>query len=265
MLRKINHEKVDVPVFAGAGETRPVKGSNLFDELYCNVFLCAKKRSGKTSVIYTMLKRCCGRDTKVIAFVSTLHKDSSWTAIQKMLKDRHIYFEGYTSIFDDQGQDILATFMKGEEMPPEVEDKEAPKAKLNIFDNNDKDEPQKEKKTKYVAPEYIIILDDLSNELHTPSVTALLKKNRHLKCRVVLSSQWINDLVPAARKQLDYVLLFKGQSFQKLEEIFRDVDVSVPFDTFVKHYQIATQKNYYFLYIDVRGDTFRINFDTQIE
>lgn len=264
MLRKLNNEKVEVPALIGCGESRPVKGGALFPELYSNIFLCAKKRSGKTSVIYTMLKRCCGKDTKVIAFVSTLHKDNSWLAIQDMLKKQHIYFEGYTSLFDDKGQDILDTFMKGEELPPENDDK-AVAIGLSIKDNNDKnEEATQERKSKYVAPEFIIIIDDLSNELHTPSVTALLKKNRHLRCRVVLSSQWLNDLVPAARKQCDYVLLFGGHSVPKLEEIYRDVDISVPFETFVQYYQKATHTQFSFLYIDVRGDKFRINFSVQI-
>jgi hypothetical protein len=75
----------------------------------------------------------------------------------------------------------------------------------------------------------------------------------------------VNDLLPAARKQLEYVLLFKGHQQKKIDEICRDVDVHVPRDEFYELYKFATEKPFSFLYVDVRGGTFRRNFNELIE
>jgi hypothetical protein len=37
-------------------DTRPIKGFDLIQELYANIFLCARKKSGKTSVIFKLIK-----------------------------------------------------------------------------------------------------------------------------------------------------------------------------------------------------------------
>lgn len=113
----------------------------------------------------------------------------------------------------------------------------------------------------YLAPEYILIFDDLSSELKTPSIIALLKKNRHYKLKVILSSQYLNDLKPESIKQMDYILLFKGQTAEKLEKVIRDGDLSINFETLKRIYDEATEQPFSFLYIDVRNNQFRKCFD----
>jgi len=95
---------------------------------------------------------------------------------------------------------------------------------------------KKSKKSKYRAPEYIIIFDDLSSELKSKSLTSLLKFNRHFKAKLIISSQWIHDLLPESRKQIDLFLIFKGFPDKKLIEIYKDCDSGVPFETFLKVY-----------------------------
>ena len=133
----------------------------------------------------------------------------------------------------------------------------------NPLDSDSEDEV--ERKPKYRSPEYLIILDDLSTELKSTSVTALLKKNRHFKAKIILSSQYLNDLLPAARKQLDYAILFRGHSEKKIAEIHRDLDVSIPVEEFYRVYKFATEEPYSFLYVDTVSGTFRRNFNTLIE
>ena len=48
---------------------------------------------------------------------------------------------------------------------------------------------KKHKKCEYQAPEYIIIFDDLSSELKSQSLLTLLRKNRHFKTKLIISSQ----------------------------------------------------------------------------
>jgi hypothetical protein len=259
--KKINNEVVkEVPLLAEKDE-RPIKGSALFPEIYANVFLCSKKKSGKTSTIYTILKRCCGPKTKIIAFCSTLNKDPSWETIQAWAEHKGLPFAGHTSLKDEDGTDLLQDLVKG------LEERQLPaeKAPRNILDSDDEEEEAKERPAKYRSPEYIIVIDDLSNELKSTSITALLKKNRHFRAKILLSSQYLNDLLPAARKQLDYFILFRGHPRQKIEEIHRDADVSIPVDEFYDVYKFATEEPFSFLYIDCTTGTFRRNFNTEIE
>ena len=51
-----------------------------------------------------------------------------------------------------------------------------------------KEEPKKQRKSKYRAP-------DLSTELKSRSLLALLKKNRHYRSKLIISSQWLHDLL----------------------------------------------------------------------
>ena len=256
-VQKINNEVVrEVPLLEEKDE-RPIKGSNLFAEIYANIFLCAKKKSGKTSVIYKTLKKCCGTKTKVVAFCSTLYKDPSWATIQAWAKHKGIPFVGYTSLKNDDGTDLL------DQLIQELQQQE-PKPEDRIKSILDDEEEEKEKPPKYRSPEYVIVLDDLANELKSTSITTLLKKNRHFRCKILLSSQYLNDLLPSARKQLDYFILFRGHPRSKIDEIHRDADVSIPADQFHQVYKFATQEPYSFLYVDCTLGTFRRNFNTLI-
>ena len=122
---------------------------------------------------------------------------------------------------------------------------------------------KKQRKSKHRAPEYIIVFDDLSTELKSRSLLDLLKKNRHYKTKLIISSQWIHDLLPESRKQIDLFLIFKGFPEQKMKEIYKDCDSSIPFETFIEVYKKATENQHSFMYIDTRSDTFRCCFDKQ--
>ena len=286
-LKKINNEKVK-KIHLPKVDTRPIRGYNVCPELYSNVYFCARKKSGKTSALFKMLKACMGKDTKLVVFCSTVYKDPNWIEIRRYFENLDIDVEIHTSIRDD-GEDQLLKFVEelnedainkeGDELDePEVE-KVNPNSCDNILQRlrnmnsnprifveekeEEQDKPKKKRKSKYQAPEYIIVFDDLADELKTPSLFTLLKKNRHYKTKIIISSQWINDLFPQSRKQLDLIMLFKGFNEKKLEEIHKDCDTRVPLETFLKIYKIATKKPFSFLYIDTRSDTFRRNFNRE--
>jgi hypothetical protein len=123
--------------FHGDNDDRPVKGEKLFPEAYGNIFLCAKKKSGKTVVISKIIKECCGKNTKVVAFVSTIHKDPSWIAIKRWCDKHSIPFEGYQDIFED-GEDVLQGFLDdiGQEGPEEdIDDDKLEDDKHNTWDD----------------------------------------------------------------------------------------------------------------------------------
>ena len=274
--KKINNVKVKKVQLNEVEDHRPVKGADLFEEIYANIFLCAKKKSGKTSTIYKIVKECLGKKTKVIAFVSTLHKDATWNAIRKYVECKGNEFIGHTSLKED-GEDLLDKLVNEleEEAETEYEDnsiderlKRLEKKLCPVLcdgDSDNEEKVKKERKEKYRSPEYIILLDDLSSELKSKSLVSLLKKNRHFKAKIIVSSQYLNDMLPESRKQQDYFLIFRGQPKKKLEEIRRDADVGLDEEEFRDVYHFATEERYSFLYIDTQQNTYRRNFNYLIQ
>lgn len=112
-------------------------------------------------------------------------------------------------------------------------------------------------KKPYITPEVIIVTDDLSNELKTPSLRSFFKRNRHYRCLNIVSTQWVMDLLPESLKQFDYLLLFKGQTREKLEKVKGDADLAIDIDRFEAIYKSATSAPYSFLYIDTQNEIYR--------
>ena len=119
------------------------------------------------------------------------------------------------------------------------------------------------KKCVYQAPEYIIIFHDLSIEQKSQSLSTLLKKNRHFETKLLISSQWVHDLLPESRKQLDLFMVFKGFPDAKLGEIYKDCDSAIPFETFCKICKKATKHPFSFMYMNPRSDSYRKNCSEQ--
>lgn len=362
---------------------REVLGKELFPEPYANIFLCARKKSGKTTVLYNILKHCTDKRTKVICFASTVYKDKQWLRIADHLRKQGVEFEGHMSIFDNQtGENIVERIINGykeeseqrmmrqkikereaakreEEKEREKEEKKKRKRStqykyneeymdedmvermkyalhsavkrrrlvnpiLNefttvvdaanedfcLFEPDDKDHNaieqemerafagsnriyecreqalidqlnddetphvlengdvaigdqvlSSEKASLTKVAKIVFIFDDVSNELFNKHIAQLLKTNRHYLAKVILSSQYVQDLAPSSRKQIDYWLLFGGHSVDKLEIIHRDCDTRLPFNKFVELYKKITSEPYTFLLIDVAEDGYRKNFD----
>lgn len=255
--KKINDEKVE-PVIMPKVNPKKILGYALFPEIYANIFLCARKKSGKTSAIFKILKSCVGKYTKLIMFASTITKDATLIHIVDYFKKKKNIVETYTSIKEGK-VDFLKEIIDSMKNENEQENEEEINY-ISILENNDKKKMKKDKKSR-LAPEIVFVFDDLGSDLKTPSIDQLLKTNRHFKCKVILSSQYIHDLSPQSRRQLDYALLFGGHSLEKLEIIYKDLDLAVPLQDFIELYKEATKVKYSFLYIDVKENTYRENFD----
>lgn len=97
---KINSEVVK-PIRTNRSEDhRPIKGGKLFDQVAPNVFLCARKNSGKSTVIKKIVSTCCGKNTRIIVFCSTLHTDPIWKDIRRWCHKYGIRFLGMDGIKD---------------------------------------------------------------------------------------------------------------------------------------------------------------------
>jgi hypothetical protein len=151
----------------------------------------------------------------------------------------------------ESDQDDLPLFGKGGQPPAAWEKK--------MFSN--RHQTSLVAKDPYQSPEYLLVFDDLSTELKDPSFTSLVKKNRHYKVKTITSTQWVHDVRPDALKQMDYILLFKGFTDDKLEKIIRDGALGVDFARLNQLYNHAVKEPFNFLYIDTRHDGFRKNFN----
>lgn len=274
-ITKINREVVK-PIKHTVIRKELVKGNKLFDEPFSNIFLCAKKKSGKTNTIFKILKECMGRDTNLIVFSSTVNKDSNWIHIVKHFKKKGNNIVTFTSIKEGKDnvlQDLINTFDDPDKNDDSDTEDNLEKPKLLIKCGNirfagrefvDEDNNEYKTKSKTISPDHILVFDDLSNELRNPILNHLLKTNRHYKMKIILSSQYVHDIAPEAWRQIDYVILFGGHSRSKLEQLHKRLDMSTPFELFHKMYKSATEKKFNFLYVDTINEIFRINFNKQI-
>lgn len=264
-LTKINNDIVKPIKLEVKDINKPILGSQLFSEIYANICIISKKKTGKTTIVYNVIKKCANSNTKIIVFSSTFYKDKSFDSIRDFCNKHNIYLESHTSLKDDNGEDILEKMIKELENEVKEDDEKEEKTKdkkvINLFDDSDSEEEEvKPKKYKYRSPEYLFVFDDLSNELKAKSINMFLKKNRHFKSKVIIATQYIHDLKPEALKQMDYFLLLRGHSDDKLEQFYKHADLSIDFDIFKKLYKNATD-SYNFLYIDNNNQLFRKNFD----
>jgi hypothetical protein len=80
----------------------------------------------------------------------------------------------------------------------------------------------------------------------------------------IISSQYLNDLNRPALRNLDYMIMFKGQDDEKLELIHRSLDLGISLEDFMQLYHYGVSTPYSFLYIDIRNDEYRKNFNEKI-
>ena len=87
-LQQIN-DKIVNKIPLPEEDTRPIKGFDVCPEVFSNIFLCAKKRSGKTSALFKVLKECATKKTVIVVFCSTLYKDPNWIQIRVLWEEEN--------------------------------------------------------------------------------------------------------------------------------------------------------------------------------
>lgn len=267
-IKKINKLKV-VPINTPKIPPEKIKGYDMFPEIYSNIFLLGKRRHGKTNTIFTILKNCCNKSTRIVVFCSTAYNDASWKHIREYFKSKGNDIEIHTAVKED-GEDVLNNLV--EELKQNEIDKEIAlskpkerKIKFIKFEDSSDDEEDKPKKEKKEAPEIIIVFDDMSKQLRSDAVFTLMKKNRHFKSKLILSSQAYKDLHPDSRENLDYMLIFGDTPEADLQEVLKDTKLKISWKLFNEIYNNAVSKKYSFLYCDIINNSFRKGFNKLYE
>ena len=274
---------------------KPFKHAGMFGSKYPSVFLVAKKNSGKTMLLYNILKNAIDKHTELIIFCSTHTFDETYKSMINYFKKKGVKIRAFHSIYTEVelnrpklGPKYLKINMlrqimneiKNESEPEEPSelDEEAQEEKVSndymtelMFGVRPK--PKKppnrsklgpKKKSKFQTPRYCFVFDDISRELKDLSVPAFLKVHRHYKAMSIISSQYPKDLELSGRKQIDDWILFKGHSADKLESIHKDADVEIEFDEFNNIYHHAVKPDYSWLHVDTRKNKLTQRFDGQV-
>lgn len=255
-------------------EGKPIRNEAMSSELYSNMLLVARKKSGKTNIIFNYVRKSVGANTKVYVFASTWYRDATYKELRRYLEKKNIFVQGFTSLMEGR-QNLLKQILDEASKEEEKEDAEEEQQEeqkeddwkercLSSIFSTQKEEQKEEKKVKkekYVSPEMIIVLDDLHSEMKSSVISGLVTRNRHYKCKVIMSTQYTNMVPPQVWSNLDIVLLGHSLPMEKLELIHNRLDLTTPEEEFMDLYKKATSKPFSFLYIDVNKEQFRRNFN----
>jgi len=248
-----------------------IKGGQIIADPYSTIFLCASRKSGKTNVIGKILLECSDKNTVLWIFSPTVAIDDTWKSIMKQLESKNRIVNIFNDIIEDR-IDQLDTIihnliLENDDTPKPKQDENVNKLTKVKFGLDESEKEKKEYKPKKLAPKRIFIFDDLSHSIKSSkSFYKLLKNGRHLKAMVIASFQYSNDLQPSGWKQAQYVIVFKSFSKEKLEALYRHLDLTIPYDVFVQLYEyIVNSGRWDFLYINVKDAKFRKNFNKEIE
>lgn len=273
----MNIERVNNSIYVlpklGSGQPIKWKGKNLLDVRYWVMSILAKRRSGKTTLIFNLIKNFCTKKTIVIFFVPTFMKDDTYQSIRDYLNEKDISYINYSSIKED-GVNNIEAFMEANKGQEDIEDEKEEEKVDNLSSVCNFGESPKEKtkaKRKPIPPEYLIIFDDISSELRDKSVSVLCKNSRHFKCKIILSSQSIIDLNPSTHAQVDYCALFKDFNEDSLEKIYQKLEPNISYEEFKEIYHEVTGTKMKghphlnnFLLIDRANQEYRVNLNSKL-
>lgn len=290
--RKKDIIKVKPPLIKGSGKELPLKGSELIDQQYCNVFLAAVTKSGKTVTISHVLRNVIDKRTRVVIFAHTADIDKTYVHLIKWLKKHNIDHVVYKNLVDGKVNNLqnelnLIEQKHSKEKEKDDDDEDSPSKQTNVmgvtvpnsiyqaWTNEDikkfmakqneqqkpKEKKEKENKYKDRVPENVFILDDLSKRsLRSSDLVNLLKESRHYKLRVFISSQGILHLQPDAMSNLYEIWLYKGFSRRQIFQLAERINTSLSAEQLYNLYKTITSHKYQFMNMNLIEDTIRPSF-----
>ena len=98
-LKKINNVCIDAVPLTTPPDDRPVLGADLFPTVYDSTFICSRKKSGKSHLLYRILERCTDKSTNVFVICPTHERDQVYSEIKRLLarrKQNAVYFDERT-------------------------------------------------------------------------------------------------------------------------------------------------------------------------
>ena len=210
--------------------------------------IIGRKGSGKTSLLYSLLKLMCVRKkTKVIIISSTYNLDYTMIEIIRKLEKNNIELETYDNIYDENKKNILENI---------TED-----IKLNI--DNWKEELKKSKK---LYSKIIIVIDDLAEVLKNNILQKLVFKMRHFMISIILITQHYKSLSVGIRNNANILFLYSDLSDNVLEAIYDEQinSYKLPYKDFLNYYLQITEKKYNFMMLNYNDKDIRKNLNYKL-
>ena len=96
-IKKISNHIV-TPIKVNRVEPEKIKGYDLIPKLYCTIFICAKKESGKTNTIFKILRECSSKKSELNFIASTIFNDENWIKICEYFEAKGNVVKKYTSL-----------------------------------------------------------------------------------------------------------------------------------------------------------------------
>ena len=273
---KINNFKIK-PIVSNIISDKPWNGKDVFPgRQYFNLALLSHTGSGKTTVIYNLVKKFRDPHTVFMIFSSTYQLDPTYTEMIKWINSKKNELLVHDHFLQGTGSDkinLIEQFMEeyknmldedGNSEPEEKKGDLQPNPSTNLAllkyfaskgINLDKatETPKKTKadlRKKLQKLNFIIIIDDLSKDLRKGNtIETLLKKSRHYHARVFISSQTLSDIAPSSHAQLYALCLFSGMGEKDVEYIFNRYDMPVTKERFLQQYKEVIKTKYNFLTI----------------
>lgn len=252
------------------------KGMNIID-IYTNTFLVARKKSGKTTALFNLLKATIDKNTFVYLFCNTVNKDQSYDVITSWMEDHDIEFQTFTSVKEGKEDHLGKIVSELEAMHneggkhPDYQEEDLSRldgypGPICVFGENEIKITIPRERKKPLTPKLCFVFDDISQELRTnTNVRKLLKQNRHYLCNTIISSQNPLDLYTDSRNQIDNWMVFKGFNEKKLQAIYESADPSIDYHQWRVLYNDATADRpdnpKGFLYYQRAPDRYRRNFN----
>ena len=173
-MKRIGLEKISKhvvkPINVPQIDPEKIKGYDLIPKLYCTIFLCAKKESGKTNAIFKILKESVGKKTHLYIISSTVFNDDNWIHIVDYFENKGIAVTVNTTLeaakIPEKVKELTEIAMKEIEEKRKMKTKEEMPTPIILFDKKE----EKERKPKKIAPDYIFVFDDMSQNLRDKSV-----------------------------------------------------------------------------------------------
>lgn len=211
-------------------KTNNFPGKELMGTEFFNAFLCAHKNSGKTVIIYNLLKQI-SKGCSIILFCPTHNHDDMWKAIKE---------EFDMVCYDDlEDLDDVIEFIK-EETEDQFEEKEMQKEVLPGVITMSQITTKKLKK----KPKFCLVFDDLSSALRNKSLNTLIKKGRHLNCKIIFSSQYVKDLMPETRENIEMFIMFRDMPEEDLNLVRKEMGGAISKEEFKNLYDHCTMEKY---------------------
>lgn len=272
--KKVNEYKISVP--RTNNKSLDWKGKDCLDVQYFVMAILGKRRTGKSTLIYSLLKYLASKKTIVIFFCPTFWRDATYESIRNFLDSKNIVYTDFQEV-NQNGVNNVDVLMKSFEEKNEDSDEE----NKMIEDEQDKqskrkgckfkESPETKRKLKKVAPpEYILVFDDISNEIRDKSIIKLCKNSRHYKSKIILSTQSPTDLHPHQFSQLDYCAIFKDFNNDQVKQIYERIQPSISYEEFQLLYNAITSEkdrngHNAFMLVDRANSKFRQNLNCIID